>query len=72
MTVSNKFRISFLWIVSLEFTVYHNIFFETNVRSTPQHGEAVTGGVLFGVLKIFENFPGKHLRWSLFIIKLQA
>ena len=25
-----------------------------------------------GVLKIFANFTGKHLRWSLFLVKLQA
>ena len=36
--------------------------------------EAVTGrgSVKKGVLKNFANFTGKHLWWSLFLIKLQA
>ena len=40
-----------------------------NLRST----KAATRGVLkLRVLKDFANFIGKHLCWSLFLIKLQA
>ena len=34
--------------------------------------EAATGSAITGVLKNFANFTGKHLCWSLFLMKLQA
>ena len=37
-----------------------------------EQAEEATGGVKQGVLKNFENFTGKQLCWSLFLIKLQG
>ena len=51
---------------------YNSIIIFTFITSTIIRSRRLQMFYTMGVLKNFANFTGKHLRWSLFLIKLQT
>ena len=67
MVIISCFLSRLMVLSFLIFTVLEKIYFFNADRSSHQRCS-----VKKGVLKNFANFLGKHLYWSLFLIKLQA
>ena len=80
VSTENMTKRGFYHLPTLRLTKYHDIVFgenlldlmTTKVKSQIFRSMHQRCSVKKGVLKYVANFTGTHLRWSLFLIKLQA